>query len=103
MFIDNSAYYGSLGSIRNDDNCIAIAIMQSSQSTPPTYGPCSQNMLIEDMVISGTGTSIGSVPPHPNRNCVTNHNISANPQLPLRTDTGTVYDLTLRYIRVYSN
>lgn len=29
-------------------------------------------MLIENMVITGMGTSIGSVPPHPNHNCVRN-------------------------------
>lgn len=54
--------------IRNDDDSIAVKPIHSSNP----YGPCSQNMLIENMVISGMGTSIGSVPPHPNHNCIKN-------------------------------
>ena len=33
---------------------------------------CSENMLIENLILTGIGASIGSVPPNINRNCVNN-------------------------------
>eukprot|EP00041_Stephanoeca_diplocostata_P033862 m.1129577 g.1129577 ORF g.1129577 m.1129577 type:complete len:478 (-) comp24420_c0_seq11:3449-4882(-) len=54
--------------IYNDDDSIAV---KPSKATS-TFGPCSENMLIEDSIISGFGLSIGSVPPNVDHNCVRN-------------------------------
>ena len=55
-------------SIYNDDDSIAVKPSHSQDY----QGPCSENMLIEDTILSGFGASIGSVPPNPNHNCVRN-------------------------------
>jgi hypothetical protein len=57
-------------SIVNDDDSVAV---KPSSGPPSALGvSCSQNMLIEHMVMTGVGASIGSVPPHPTHNCVRN-------------------------------
>lgn len=58
--------------IHNDDD--SIAVKPSNGATFDRYGisDCSRNMLIENMVLSGFGASIGSVPPHPDVGCVRN-------------------------------
>eukprot|EP00039_Didymoeca_costata_P013631 m.210786 g.210786 ORF g.210786 m.210786 type:complete len:459 (-) comp15826_c0_seq12:994-2370(-) len=54
--------------VHNDDDSIAI----KPQDSTGLFSTCSENMLIENMVLVGFGASIGSVPPHPNHNCVRN-------------------------------
>eukprot|EP01062_Namystynia_karyoxenos_P027110 TRINITY_DN20899_c0_g1_i1.p1 TRINITY_DN20899_c0_g1~~TRINITY_DN20899_c0_g1_i1.p1 ORF type:complete len:474 (+),score=176.19 TRINITY_DN20899_c0_g1_i1:75-1424(+) len=54
--------------IANDDDSIAVKPCSASGCRTP----CSQNMLFENLDISGMGTSIGSVPPHADPNCVRN-------------------------------
>ena len=55
--------------IRNDDDSIAV---KPTDSTSGLYGPCTENILIEDTTLIGVGASIGSVPPHADHNCVRN-------------------------------
>jgi polygalacturonase len=52
--------------ILNDDDSIAVKPVDSS------FLDCSRNMLFENLVLTGFGASIGSVPPHPGGNCVSN-------------------------------
>ena len=54
--------------ILNDDDSIAVKPCNGDC----LMASCSQNMLIENMVLTGFGASIGSVPPHPAINCVRN-------------------------------
>lgn len=53
--------------IHNDDDSIAIKPADLSQSVG-----CAQHMLLENLVLTGFGASIGSVPPHADVNCVRN-------------------------------
>mmetsp|Transcript_94716 Transcript_94716/g.216661 ORF Transcript_94716/g.216661 Transcript_94716/m.216661 type:complete len:312 (-) Transcript_94716:85-1020(-) len=53
--------------INNDDD--SIAVKPSSGADPVS---CSENMLIENMVLTGFGASIGSVPPRADVACVRN-------------------------------
>ena len=55
-------------SILNDDDSIAVKPLDSDG----TFSTCSQNMLFENLILTGFGASIGSVPPHPHVNCVRN-------------------------------
>ena len=61
-------------SIVNDDDSIAVKPMHRGQVVAGglTELSCSQDMLIEDMVMTGVGASIGSVPPNAQHNCVRN-------------------------------
>eukprot|EP00943_MAST-04B_sp_MAST-4B-sp1_P000784 g784.t1 len=55
--------------INNDDD--SIAVKPCSQDT--CRASCSENMVFEDMIVTGMGLSIGSVPPHENyMHCVRN-------------------------------
>lgn len=56
-------------SIVNDDDSIAVKPTHSGAALGLS---CSENMLIEHMVMTGVGASIGSVPPHVGHNCVRN-------------------------------
>ena len=55
-------------SILNDDDSIAVKPCDTSCK----LSDCSENMLIENMVMTGFGASIGSVPPSANHHCVRN-------------------------------
>jgi polygalacturonase len=54
--------------INNDDDSIAVKPTDASG----TYSACTENVLIEDTIMTGFGASIGSVSPHENHNCVKN-------------------------------
>eukprot|EP00048_Salpingoeca_helianthica_P021645 m.13509 g.13509 ORF g.13509 m.13509 type:complete len:525 (-) comp6198_c0_seq1:60-1634(-) len=54
--------------VLNDDD--SIAVKPTDASGP--VSSCSENMLFEDLVLTGFGASIGSVPPHDDVNCVRN-------------------------------
>jgi len=54
--------------VYNDDDSIAVKPSQKGDWA----GDCTENVLIENMVLSGFGASIGSVPPSTNHNCVRN-------------------------------
>ncbi|KAL6053227.1 Polygalacturonase [Balamuthia mandrillaris] len=54
--------------IMNDDD--SVAVKPSNGRSP--LSSCSQNMVIENMVMTGFGASIGSVPPHEHVNCIRN-------------------------------
>lgn len=54
--------------IINDDDSIAV----KPCNTKCTYSDCSEDMLFENLVLSGFGASIGSVPPNDAHNCVRN-------------------------------
>eukprot|EP00930_Biecheleria_cincta_P058225 TRINITY_DN44083_c0_g1_i1.p1 TRINITY_DN44083_c0_g1~~TRINITY_DN44083_c0_g1_i1.p1 ORF type:complete len:528 (-),score=79.84 TRINITY_DN44083_c0_g1_i1:162-1646(-) len=56
-------------SILNDDDSIAVKPMDKASNGP---SDCTQNILIENMVLTGFGASIGSVPPSADTNCVRN-------------------------------
>ena len=53
--------------INNDDDSIAVKPADGSTKTG-----CSKDMLFENLVLTGFGASIGSVPPHASVNCVRN-------------------------------
>lgn len=53
-------------SILNDDDSVAIKPSHNGNK----FTSCSENMLIENMVLTGFGASIGSVPPRSDVNCV---------------------------------
>tara|TARA_A100001015_G_C15005318_1_gene720387 strand:- start:1026 stop:2012 length:987 start_codon:yes stop_codon:yes gene_type:complete len=57
--------------IVNDDDSIAVKPCRMDGGSC-FQSNCSENMLIENMVMTGIGASIGSVPPHIGRNCVRN-------------------------------
>ena len=61
VWIHDSAVY-------NDDD--SIAVKPTSRGGP--FSNCSQDMVIENTVLTGFGASIGSVPPNVNHNCVRN-------------------------------
>lgn len=54
--------------VYNDDDSIAVKPSQKGDWA----GDCTENVLIENMVLSGFGASIGSVSPSTNHNCVRN-------------------------------
>jgi hypothetical protein len=56
----------------NDDDSIAVKPTHGPASSQPLGLSCSSDMLIEHMVMTGVGASIGSVPPHEGHNCVRN-------------------------------
>ena len=57
--------------ISNDDDSIAVKpSYMGSVGIDGTPYDCSQNMLLEDLVLTGFGASIGSVPPGVPRKCV---------------------------------
>lgn len=56
----------------NDDDSIAVKPTHGPAASQPFDLDCSSDMLIEDMVMTGVGASIGSVPPHEGHNCVRN-------------------------------
>lgn len=57
--------------IENDDD--SIAVKGTDRRSLSSYGmDCSRNMLIENMVLTGFGASIGSVTPHADVTCVRN-------------------------------
>jgi polygalacturonase len=56
-------------SINNDDDSIAVKPLDSAKSSRTK---CTQDMLIENMTLTGFGASIGSVTPHADVNCVRN-------------------------------
>lgn len=56
-------------SILNDDDSVAI---KPTDATNGPYSNCTRDMLLEDMVMTGFGASIGSVPPNSDVNCVQN-------------------------------
>jgi len=70
---------------------------------------CTENVLVENMVMTGFGASIGSVPPHPDVNCVRNitmRNVSmpetgkgidvkSNPECDDNTKRGVIDDFML--------
>ena len=58
--------------ILNDDDSIAVKPCDRDTYVrgEPTF--CSENILIENAVMTGFGASIGSVPPHEDHNCVRN-------------------------------
>jgi hypothetical protein len=53
--------------VSNDDDSIAV-----KPSTAAEPIPCSRNMRFENLILTGFGASIGSVPPHADVNCVRN-------------------------------
>jgi len=55
--------------INNDDDSIAV---KPCNAAGCFQSDCTRNLLIENMVLMGFGASIGSVPPHVNRSCVSN-------------------------------
>ena len=54
--------------INNDDDSIAVKPCDQGCA----FSDCSEDMLFENLVLIGFGASIGSVPPHPDHNCVRN-------------------------------
>ena len=66
-----SDFYVHRVSISNDDDSIAVKPSYfGSVGVDGTKYDCSQNMLFEDMTLTGFGASIGSVPPGVPRKCV---------------------------------
>ena len=57
--------------IVNDDDSIAVKPMSQSGGHGLPLN-CTENILIENMHLTGFGASIGSVPPHSDHNCVRN-------------------------------
>ena len=55
--------------INNDDDSIAVKPCSRDSCDKAN---CSEDMLFEDMIVTGFGLSIGSVPPHKIANCVRN-------------------------------
>ena len=58
-------------SIVNDDDSIAVKPMSQSGSQGLPLN-CTENILVENMRLTGFGASIGSVSPHSDHNCVRN-------------------------------
>ena len=65
-----SGYHIHNCAIVNDDDSVAVKPTNSGPN--PLSVTCSENMLIEDMVMTGVGASLGSVTPHVSHNCVRN-------------------------------
>ena len=57
--------------IQNDDDSIAVKPL-SNDYVGDEHLTCTENVLIENTRLTGFGASIGSVPPHPDHNCVRN-------------------------------
>lgn len=58
--------------ILNDDDSIAVKPTSIADEHPGGPTECTQNILVENMVMTGFGASIGSVGPHADVNCVRN-------------------------------
>ena len=58
------------GIISNSDDSIAVKPSYRGRDANSPLPDCTSNVLIEDMILTGFGASIGSVPPKVEHNCV---------------------------------